>query len=235
MKHGRTDGRMERTPLRSTERCTRVRIGKLVARCGGVLPHIGWLRPPFAIARTINHDHFTKHHLVRCCSHVMFVIAAICTLIKKCINRHRSRCATLLPCMHITDDCLLFSRIVVNCNLQTAIFSRLPDYRIVEKLPRVLPDRPSPTFSGVRQTLPYAAAGSRDQHGSTVRAHAAILCIEHARDLLQPSQLFSDESALPVRFSRTATQLSLTNPFDARHCDLSYESAPPTCTLHITR
>lgn len=54
----------------------------------------------------------------------------------------------------------------------------------------------------MRQTLPFAAPGSRDQHG-TVRAHAAILCkcTAHARDLLQPSQLLPYECALPVRSS----------------------------------
>ena len=54
----------------------------------------------------------------------------------------------------------------------------------------------------MRQTLPFAAPGSRDQHG-TVRAHAAILCkcTAHARDLLQPSQLLPNECALPVRSS----------------------------------
>jgi hypothetical protein len=130
--------------------------------------------------------------------------------------------------MHLADNCLLCPRIQKNAISRPQSF---PGYRIVGKLPKVLPDRQSPTFSEVRQTLPFAAPGSRDQHG----ARAAILCTSHASDLLQPSQLFPDESALPVSFSRAATRLSLANPFDVRHCDVSYESAPPTCTLHITR
>jgi hypothetical protein len=65
--------------------------------------------------------------------------------------------------MHLADNCLLCCRILNSCNFQTAIFSRLPNYRTVGELPKVLPDRPSPTFREVRQTLPFAAPGSRDQ------------------------------------------------------------------------
>ena len=102
MKH---DGWTEQTLLRSTE-CynTRVRIGKLVARRGRVLPHIGWLRLPLAIARTINqHNHFTKKHPVPHFSHVMFVIAARCALHANQKQNHEASVTTLLPCMHVAE------------------------------------------------------------------------------------------------------------------------------------